>query len=384
MNVIDFPRKFSSLRTEIFYDRDDDEISDIDPSTLSELCATKLVSNHSIIPEKRALPQPIQQILWDSAVRHNRDLAIRRLMTTWKDSTVHLRPPLAFDTWRLFCWANNDILDQISKQQSIVLTVIDCVMNSLQMHLDIHETIQCIDLRELPVTDTVILKICNNIKTLCRLQKLPKHCSSRTKEDRYKVRKCSCYSTSKVVIRLNCIIKKSKMMMVLCEAWVAGKNGSSPVELEISSLRIMPEAFCEPALGCLSVLDPNFIEVFNCSFCHLPNVSHFALYNHLKSFQNLKTLDLTYIALDSVRNPEIIAVLAEVLQTLTRLEQLHLSFSRITGCLQMLLAKVNQLKHLGIYCCFLGKSDFLFLSQSHHATALRNLEISGNGLTLEW
>ncbi|KAI8486473.1 Leucine-rich repeat-containing protein [Branchiostoma belcheri] len=69
--------------------------------------------------------------------------------------------------------------------------------------------------------------------------------------------------------------------------------------------------------------------------------------------------------------------LREVLSCLPALRRLHLNGLQVTGQLRQLLQDVPPLLQLNLSHCRLSPPDVVFLSNSHHAEALRELSISG-------
>lgn len=101
----------------------------------------------------------------------------------------------------------------------------------------------------------------------------------------------------------------------------------------------------------------------------------------LKSLVCLESLDLSTNSIFFYRHPESVVVFAEVLQAMPHLRRLDLSNNRLKMQLRRILEAIEQpLTFLGLAGCGLTVSDLTYLSQSHHCSALQELELSENSL----
>ena len=98
-----------------------------------------------------------------------------------------------------------------------------------------------------------------------------------------------------------------------------------------------------------------------------------------RNFTSLTGLDLSYNGINFMENGAI--VLGETLAQLPVLTRLNLGRNRLTNQLQSVISKMSSsLSHLKLHNCELAENDFTFLTNSHHVSTLRALDLSKNDL----
>lgn len=102
----------------------------------------------------------------------------------------------------------------------------------------------------------------------------------------------------------------------------------------------------------------------------------------LERFTNLTALDLSCNSISLYQSDATCEVMADVLSKLPNLIRLDLSNNRIKTRLRRIISSTNlPLQYLRLVACGLTVSDITYLSMSHHATGLREMDISENNLS---
>ncbi|NXQ87850.1 LRC14 protein, partial [Nyctibius grandis] len=136
----------------------------------------------------------------------------------------------------------------------------------------------------------------------------------------------------------------------------------------------------------LESLDPSGVRRVDLRFNNLGLAGLCAVLPRLAAFTDLLSLKLPYSNVD-VRRPAAVPdaglrCLAAQLGRLPGLKELNLGSSRLSGKLRQLLSDLQApLESLELAFCYLLPGDLAFLCQSHHAAALRKLDLSGHDLT---
>ena len=98
-----------------------------------------------------------------------------------------------------------------------------------------------------------------------------------------------------------------------------------------------------------------------------------------RNFTSLTGLDLSYNEINFVENGAIL--LGETLAQLPALTRLNLGRNRLTNRLQSVISKMSSsLSHLKLHNCELAENDLIFLTNSHHASTLKALDLNRNDL----
>ncbi|NXE57301.1 LRC14 protein, partial [Casuarius casuarius] len=139
-------------------------------------------------------------------------------------------------------------------------------------------------------------------------------------------------------------------------------------------------------VGLLEFLDPASVRQVDLRFSNLGLSGLRVVLPHMAKFTNLVSLKLPYSNIDVRRLAAgmegSLHCFAAQLGRLSRLKELNLCSSRLSGKLRQLLGDLQgPLESLELAFCYLLPNDLSYLSQSLHTPALKKLDLSGNNLS---
>ncbi|XP_068789645.1 leucine-rich repeat-containing protein 14 isoform X2 [Struthio camelus] len=162
-------------------------------------------------------------------------------------------------------------------------------------------------------------------------------------------------------------------------------NAHSALRLKCRDFRA-EELSIASTVGLLEFLDPASVRQVDLRFNNLGLSGLRVVLPHMAKFTNLVSLKLPYSNIDvrrlSAGTEGSLHYFAAQLGRLSRLKELNLGSSRLSGKLRQLLGDLQgPLESLELAFCYLLPNDLCYLSQSLHAPALKKLDLSGNNLS---
>lgn len=162
-------------------------------------------------------------------------------------------------------------------------------------------------------------------------------------------------------------------------------SGSCPIRLKCRDFRA-EELSTRGTVRLLELLDPLFLRKIDLRYNNLGLIGLTTLLLYMVKFTNLVSLRLPYSNIDVRRltgNMEAaIQNFAAHLSQLSKLKELNLASSRLSGRLRQLLSGLqSSLESLELSYCYLLPADVCYLTQSPHAVSLKKLDLSGNNLS---
>ncbi|XP_060099140.1 leucine-rich repeat-containing protein 14 [Heteronotia binoei] len=358
------------------------------------LCAQKVVSHHAtVLGALGFLPKELYPVLFKAAFMDKRTVALQDLVQTWPF------PVLSFQKLLRKCQHCERALIRERPNKLCIQTVILGVVTYLiKMREDQHcnksrgQRLQILDMTGLqdegqgPESMSLWSRTVTLAKACLDISKQQSKCIKRASK-----RRKGPYNNS---------VALPPPQPVFVDVWVdlfvnstsygvlkdaLQINSSNALRLRCRDFRA-EELSIASTVGLLEFLDPAGVRQVDLRFNNLGLSGLRVVLPHLAKFTNLASLKLPYSNIDvrrlTVGMEGSLQYFATQLSRLTRLKELNLGSSRLSGKLTQLLGDLQSpLESLELAFCYLLPNDLAYLSRSLHTPALKKLDLSGNNLS---
>ncbi|XP_063155820.1 leucine-rich repeat-containing protein 14 isoform X1 [Candoia aspera] len=358
------------------------------------LCAQKVVSHYATLQDALDfLPKELYPVLFKAAFMDKRTPSLQQLVQTWPF------PVLSFQKLLRKCQHCERALIREKPNklciQAIILGVVTYLIKMLEDRTCTKSKGQCLQVLDMtglqdegqgPESMSLWSRTVTLAKACLDVSKQQSKCLRRSSK-----RRKGPYSSSvalpaprpvSVDVWVDLFVN-STSYVVLKDALQI--NSSNALRLRCRDFRA-EELSIASTVGLLEFLDPAGVRQVDLRFNNLGLSGLRVVLPHLTKFTNLASLKLPYSNID-VRRLTVgmegnLQYFATQLSRLTRLKELNLGSSRLSGKLRQLLGDLQSpLESLELAFCYLLPNDFAYLSQSLHTSALKKLDLSGNNLS---
>ncbi|NWR55294.1 LRC14 protein, partial [Bucorvus abyssinicus] len=350
------------------------------------LCARRLLSHRPAACRAVAIiPAELYPVLFRAAFLDGRTLALRELVAAWPFPVLSLRHLLG----------HQHLDEKTSKLcvQTVILAVVEQLRRALEEPWHGMSECRC-RLRLLDMTglhDAAVARGPEGLSLWSGTVALAKAClevakyhSDRLKRGSKRLKGPSGASAAppapSVEVRADLFVNGTSFG-VLRDALRTSAAG--PLRLKCRDFHA-EELSVAGTVNLLEALEPTGVRRVDLHFNNLGLAGLCAVLPRLAVFPDLLSLKLPYSNIDVRRLPVDAGLrhLAVLLGKLPALKELNLGSSRLSGKLRQILGDLQTpLESLELAFCSLLPGDFAFLCQSHHAPALRRLDLSGHDLT---
>ncbi|NXG39566.1 LRC14 protein, partial [Dromaius novaehollandiae] len=359
------------------------------------LCARKLASHHAAARAALdLLPRELYAVLFKAAFLDGRTLVLHDLVRAWPFPVLSFRQLL-----RACRHCDRALLQKPSKLcvQAVLLGVVAYLDEALQDRQHGSSKRRCLQVLDMtglqddgvdhgPESMSLWSRTVTLAKACIDLSKRQSKCVERTSK-----RRKGPYSSAvapppprpvSVEVRVDLFVN-STSYGVLKDALQS--NAHSALRLKCRDFRA-EELSIASTVGLLEFLDPGSVRQVDLRFNNLGLSGLRVVLPHMAKFTNLVSLKLPYSNIDvrrlSAGMEGSLHYFAAQLGRLSRLKELNLGSSRLSGKLRQLLGDLQgPLESLELAFCYLLPSDLSYLSQSLHTPALKKLDLSGNNLS---
>lgn len=403
--------------------------------SLTYLCCKVIVSDGQFAKQLLYyLPPSIYKHLMSVAIINGRDRAIQILLTVWPSATLKLSeliPPfhnsidVIYDRSNRCRW----LQDSFFITSSLINGFISCLCKDSKLSLN---KLKTLDLTGFPAEDTTIRKIAKIILSSCRNLETSSYPQGRKRareDDMVFDSSVGCQSlkvelnstheekfdnSDIYTINVDSYIYVKESFEVLSRLFTSKAILHSPLKLHFSNIDLISCYGNKNIMQLLGSAELQSVPLRGLSLsCNrLTNGGIFeTLIVSVLPFHYIESLDLSYNSINLTYNATLLETFTNALSSLNHLKRLDLSNNRLTDCLTTILSKVGKmyvqrhsesissirsegkrkipmsepshgLEYLNISSCKLCERDLAYLSNSHHITALKELDIGQNNMCL--
>lgn len=375
-------------------------------SSLIHLCAKVIVNDQALMERaSEEVPDELFLPLFKASLYPVKDLAIDVLINKWPFKSLVVSHFLSNMFTSLQIMYNDNEMSQrtrlgVKYSADIVHSFIDALRNR-------RTKLRYLDITGLPIAEIII----KYVATHCRLaqKEFQRNClideylqnvydlenlcekSIKEKENcetasaqiarsvRNDLRKTTSLPDEQLVFKFDCILQERATYDELMGALEANSQNSR-FSLQIGKLDLLCLGKSN-IIKLLNRLEKHCIEGLRLQYNSITEESIKDLIPLVSQLTNLKALDLSCNLIDYRQNPESSRQMSTALGELKHLNRVDFSGSPLGGCLNILLAKIqNPLKYLGLHSCGMLDSDLFYLANSIH-TKIEHLDLSENRLT---
>ncbi|KAL4237599.1 hypothetical protein ACF0H5_002313 [Mactra antiquata] len=336
------------------------------------------------------LPQELCTVLMQQALEKNKDRAIDVLLSRWPLQTLSLKKFTPNIYTNLAILHDHVELSRVAKQglrytTSVAHNFLETLKKKTSTRL------KCIDLTGYPTAEVITYYLAthcmlahNEARQNLMIRKYEEAIQLLPPEEAHS--RLERFTTDQSLpddyfhVKLDVFISSEPALAEVCKALKVSAFEESTLRLVVEKLDVtcmgyqkihvlLEQVNTEYLLG----LRLKYNSIGSAQFTHLTPI--------LCKFTNLVSLDLSCNCINAYQNDLTVDALITVFKYLKCLVRLDLSNNRLKSKLRRILGSIEKpLVFLRLAGCGLTLEDMTYLSLSHHATGLKELDISENGL----
>lgn len=355
-------------------------------SLLVDLCARKIVQDSSTTKRVVSIiPHELYYNLMKAALLLSKDRAIEVLICHWPWRCLSLQKlaPDLFDTVTVLyddTYFADRMRTAVKYTTCLTHTFVECLKRRAPTKL-------CsLDLSGFPVAEVIVNYLSSHVmlvyneerqrQIIGEYNRVTQHWPQ---EEKQLYHLDTTLPDDKFVIYLDAFVEANDTHMELCRALKTTRSDASQFKLCVRRLDLSSMQIARIVV-LLEQVDPEHFTGVSLQYTALLKEEGLVLLSEVMGrLYNLTSLDLSCNNIMASKDPATCRLLSETLACLPRLSRLDLSNNRTEHKLRQLLKNVQRpLEYLRICACGVRESDLYYLAASHHASALRHLDISEN------
>lgn len=359
--------------------------------SLSELCGLRIVRDAGLLKTaQQTIPVELFETLMKAALLLGNDAAIEQLVSSWPWKILALRNfvlPIFCSINPLFC--EIDLCEQMRRGVKHTTCLAHILMESLKRR-DATK-LRCLDLTGYPAAEVIVNYLASHVLLVyneARQRQIIQVYNSVTQELPPEQKRSysmeATFPDEQFVISIDAMVQSEDTHMELCRALSVSKLAESHLKLRIQKMDLSCLGVARIVV-LLELVDSAYFTGISLQYNAITNQGLSVLGPVLKNLTSLTGLDLSCNNINVMPhlNGDSADVLSDVLASLPSLQRLNLSNNRTKGSLAKILSRVvRPLVMLRVAGCGLVESDVAYLAGSHHATALEELDVSDNDLSV--
>ncbi|KAK3601809.1 hypothetical protein CHS0354_041726 [Potamilus streckersoni] len=362
--------------------------------SLVKLAACKIIKDATVTSRAISmLPTELFVPLMQEAIENGRDRAIDVLVSRWPFRSLGLKnlAPPPFQSLNLL-YDQNLLKNTVKKSLQYTTSIVHSFFESLKKKYP--TKLRFLDLSGHPTAEVIALYLATHCmlvhneaqqKSMISMyndtqQKISQHCSEASGQEYQRFEVDQTFPDDTYIVKLDAFVTSDETLAEMCKALRVSSFPESRLKICLERL----DATClgvELVKQLLGEVKPEQLQGLRLKYNHLTCDNFRELAPILKTYTNLTALDLSCNKINIFYSDSTSTIMADMFQNMEFLIRLDLSNNRIKSKVSRLLTKLKRpLMYLRLCGCGLTKNDIEYLSKSHHASALQEVDLSENSL----